>query len=134
MKSFAKLPFALIPILLLTGCGSVLNPYHEDFNCQSRDAAGHCVDTPTAYAEAVAVHHPSIAETGTIERQIDEARLDKLALLLKEPQTPMIVPPRVLRVLILPYKGDGDLFMARYAYLQVDSSRWVLTGIDADIG
>jgi len=133
MKFFAKLPFALLPILFLTGCGSVLNPYHEDFNCQARDAAGHCVDTPSAYAEAVAGHHPATPEVGITEKRIDEARLDKLAQLLKDPQTPMIVPPKVLRVLILPYKGDEDLFMARYAYLQVDSSRWVLTGIDADI-
>jgi len=133
MKSFAKLSFALFPLLLLTGCGSVLNPYHEDFNCQARDAAGHCVDTPTAYAEALAVHPPAGTATEITDKQIDEARLDQLARLLKEPQTPMLVPPKVLRVLILPYKGDEDLFMARYAYLQVDSSRWVLTGIDADI-
>ena len=42
----------------------------------------------------------------------------------------MIAPPRVLRVLILPYKGSGDLFMARYAYLQVEPANWVLTGVD----
>lgn len=133
MKAFSRPPFALLPILLLTGCGSVLNPYHEDFNCQARDAAGHCVDTPTAYAEAIAVHTPTAVERGITEKQIDEARLGKLAQLLKEPETPMIVPPKVLRVLILPYKGEGDLFMARYAYLQVDSARWVLTDIDEDI-
>jgi conjugal transfer pilus assembly protein TraV len=72
-------------------------------------------------------------ETVSTEKQIDAARRDRLAQLLKEPQAPMIVPPRIVRVLILPYKGGEDLFMARYAYLQVESARWVLTGIDEDI-
>jgi conjugal transfer pilus assembly protein TraV len=121
----------LLP-LLLTGCGAVLNPYHENFNCQAPKDAGHCVDTPSAYDEAVGTKQPLKGEAANPEKQIESARLDRLAQLLKEPKTPMIVPPRILRVLILPYKGGEDLFMTRYAYLQVDSARWVLTGIEED--
>lgn len=119
--------------LLLTGCGAVLNPYHENFNCQAPEDAGHCVDTPSAYDEAVGIKRPLKAEEDNPEKQIESARFDRLAQLLKEPKTPMIVPPRILRVLILPYKGGEDLFMTRYAYLQVDSARWVLTGIEEDV-
>jgi conjugal transfer pilus assembly protein TraV len=118
--------------LLLNGCGAVLNPYHENFNCQAPEDAGHCVDTPSAYDEAVGINRPLKEEEADPEKQVESARLDRLAQLLKEPKTPMIVPPRILRVLILPYKGGENLFMARYAYLQVESARWVLTGIEED--
>ena len=118
--------------LLLTGCGAALNPYHENFNCQAPEESGHCVDTRTAYEEAIGFN-PPIEEKESSEKVVEAARLERVAQLLKEPQTPMIVPPRILRVLILPYKGNGDLFMARYAYLQVEPARWVLTGIDEDI-
>ena len=52
----------------------------------------------------------------------------KLAGLLDEPKTPLIAPPKVMRVLLLPYKNDRDLYMYRYAYFVVDDFRWVLDG------
>ena len=134
MKLFNKIArysCCLLPILL-TGCGAALNPYHEDFNCQTPEESGHCVDTRTAYEEAISFNLP-IEEKESSEKAVEAARLERVAQLLKEPEAPMIVPPRILRVLILPYKGNGDLFMARYAYLQVEPARWVLTGIDEGI-
>jgi conjugal transfer pilus assembly protein TraV len=119
--------------MLLTGCGAALNPYHENFNCQAPEDSGHCVDTNTAYEEAAGISQQVKWKEANTEKYVDRARFERLAELLKEPQTPMIVPPRILRVLILPYKGDGDLFMARYAYLQVEPATWVLTDIDEDI-
>lgn len=101
-----------------------INPYHENFNCRAPEDSGHCVDTPSAYDEAIGLKQLAKGETANTEKQIDEARLERLAQLLKEPQAPMIVPPRIVRVLILPYKGGEDLFMARYTYLQVESARW----------
>lgn len=135
MKLFNKIAryFLCLFPLLINGCGAVLNPYYENFNCQAPEDTGHCVDTPSAYDEAVGVNQLVKGEAANTEKQIDEARFERLAQLLKEPQTPMIVPPRILRVLILPYRGNDDLYMARYAYLQVESARWVLTGIDEDI-
>ena len=47
--------------------------------------------------------------------------------LLDEPVTPIIAPPKVLRILFLPYKSDSnDLLMYRYAYIMVDEPKWVL--------
>ena len=132
MKTCRIILLFLFP-LLFSGCGAVLNPYHENFNCQAPEDTGHCVDTPSAYDEAVGVNQLVKGEAVNTEKQIDAARLDRLAQLLKEPQAPMIVPPQILRVLILPYKGGEDLFMARYAYLQVESARWVLSGIEEDV-
>lgn len=47
--------------------------------------------------------------------------------LLKEPQTPIIMPPKAMRVLILAYPhGDTKLYMPRYIYAIVDSPKWVV--------
>ena len=135
MKSSNKLTlysFFLL-LLLLSGCGAALNPYHENFNCQAPDDAGKCVDTPSAYEEAAGINPLVKEEKANPQRDVEAARLSRLTELLKEPRTPMIEPPRILRVLILPYKGDGDLFMARYAYLQVESAQWLLSDIDEEI-
>lgn len=121
----------LFLLSLLTGCGAALNPYHENFNCRAEEDNSHCADTQTAYEEAIAITDLETDDGSSQHRNIEEIRLQRLAELLEEPETPMIMPPRIMRVLILPYKGQGDeLFMARYAYLQVESAQWVLTGID----
>ena len=59
----------------------------------------------------------------------------KLATMLKAPNTPLIAPPQVMRVLVLPYKGDmNELYMMRYIYLLIDDSKWVVGNylIDAE--
>lgn len=67
----------------------------------------------------------------TPREQYLAARDAKLADLLREPKTPLLAPPKLLRVLILPYKEKGDafdeLFMYRYTYLKLENSDFVLT-------
>ena len=42
----------------------------------------------------------------------------------------MLNPPKILRVLLLPYKGENnELFMTRYVYLEIEPSQWVLTEV-----
>ena len=62
------------------------------------------------------------------EKAYQEGVYKKLTGLLDEPKTPLIAPPKVMRVLLLPYKNDRDLYMYRYAYFVVDDFRWVLDG------
>ena len=65
------------------------------------------------------------------ERQYVESLYGVLTKLLKNPQTPVIMPPKVVRVLILPYEGDGgkNLYSARYIYVIVEDARWVLHNV-----
>jgi len=52
---------------------------------------------------------------------------NKLAAMLKAPNTPLIAPPQVMRILVLPYKGDmNELYMMRYVYLLIDDPKWVV--------
>jgi len=54
MKSLS-IVLPLLLLLLLPGCSgfkSIINPYEENFKCRTKDDAGKCIDTPSAYKEA----------------------------------------------------------------------------------
>lgn len=56
-----------------------------------------------------------------------ESLFKKFDGLLKEPTTPVVAPPQVMRVLLLPYKGEGnELYMLRHVYFFLDEPRWIL--------
>ena len=119
--------------MLLTSCGPVLNPYNEDFKCRARDDAGECIDTPTAYKKA---RYPETATeekaepTKGLKQEIQDNRYKVLAGLLQEEKKPLLQPPKILRVLLLPYKGeDEELFMSRYVYVKIEDSKWILTDL-----
>jgi len=123
----------LLFILLLTGCGPVLNPYNESFKCRARDDAGECIDTPSAYQKARYPEQPTQSEfplVQTEQHQLQDNRYRLVSELLEEETKPLLQPPKILRVLLLPYKGEGEeLFMSRYVYLKVEDSQWVLTDL-----
>ncbi|OGT92504.1 MAG: hypothetical protein A2286_14630 [Gammaproteobacteria bacterium RIFOXYA12_FULL_61_12] len=122
----------------ISGCGAALNPYHENFNCKAPAGDGRCLDTPDAYEEAV--NPPSKDKEGARQQastssrhEVQETRYKLLSELLSEPKAPLLEPPKVLRVLLLPYRGaNEELFMARHVYIKVEEARWVLTDLAED--
>lgn len=118
----------LIGISACTPLEKVVNPYEEDFKCKASGDSGKCVDTPTAYKEA---RYPATAlgaPAAAINAQ--DRRYQMVAGLLDEPKKPLLQPPKILRVLLLPYEGEGEeLFMTRYAYIKVEDSDWILSDI-----
>jgi conjugal transfer pilus assembly protein TraV len=155
MKLHYTFALLLLPLslLLLSGCGGVgrvVNPYEEDFKCRTRDDAGKCISTPSAYKEARFPDADNASATNCTDANGDTApcppatpdasnihqltaqnsRYKTLTALLAEPDKPMLEPPKIMRVLMLPYKGENDeLFMTRYVYLKLKESGWVLTDI-----
>ena len=130
---------SLLFFFLLTACGPLqetVNPYNENFKCRARDDAGECLDTPTAYKKArypkpVTVDKAEAASGITQEIQDNRYRL--VAGLLQEDKKPLLQPPKILRVLLLPYKGEGDeLFMSRYVYVKIEDSKWILTDLSEE--
>ena len=147
---------ALIAIAMLTmsGC-ALLNPYESSFSCPE-SSNGKCVSVQTAYSESakgtgkitnhkdenctaedvssgactdgkkdVTLNQAS-KENGTYNRY-RSALFDKFSGLLKEPVTPVVAPPKTMRVLLLPYTGqDNEFYMLRYVYFFVDEPRWLL--------
>lgn len=56
-----------------------------------------------------------------------DASLKKVTKLLRDPVTPLVAPPHVMRVLIMPYEDDdGALNLQRFKYVMVDRPKWVL--------
>lgn len=123
----------ILILLLLGGCG-LLNPYRSDFQCPKGDT-GKCVSIPDAYQESKQKTSKKLIDELTTKPEKNEQRnkeyrqalYAELTRLLREPVTPMVVPPRAMRVLILPYRDDQNrLHMPRYTYYFVDEPRWVV--------
>ena len=143
-------PFQFLAILFCLGLGScatmkdIVNPYDEEFHCRAKDTEGKCVDTPTAYQDA-RYPQPTAEPQRTADGKVPvmlvspvnvskaEAKTSQykaITELLDKPEAPMLNPPKILRILILPYKGEkNELFMTRYAYLEIEKASWVLTDI-----
>jgi len=142
---YGKLILIAALLLSLSGCAAIgdrlLNPYSSEFQCPLADK-GECIKLKDAYekslrqeAEQEALKEINIREeAGENPPQSQETRYQgevfkKLAGLLSEPETPVIVAPKVMRVLFLPYKADGNvLMMPRFAYFFLDEPQWVLGG------
>ena len=125
---------SILILLCVSGCAGVknaVNPYEENFRCKAKDSEGKCLDTPTAYKEArLPDGQLSEATPNTSQIEAQNSRYKALTDLLEAPETPVLNPPKILRVLLLPYKGENnELFMTRYAYLEIEPSQWILTEV-----
>ncbi|OPY59008.1 MAG: Type IV conjugative transfer system lipoprotein (TraV) [Syntrophorhabdaceae bacterium PtaU1.Bin034] len=131
---------AVLIAILGTGCstvGEAINPYGSSFNCKMTEN-GKCITMTGAYRESLLPGKPKddkkrnskgseLHDTQGLGITYQDSLYRKLSGLLEESETPMIAPPKVMRVLLLPYKGtDKELFMYRYAYFLVDDYSWVL--------
>ena len=110
---------SILILLCVSGCAGVkdaVNPYEENFRCKAKDSDGKCLDTPTAYKDArLPDGQLSEATPNTSQIEAQNSRYKALTDLL---------------VLLLPYKGENnELFMTRYAYLEIEPSQWVLTEV-----
>jgi conjugal transfer pilus assembly protein TraV len=140
-------------IAALSGCASVgkaLNPYDDEFKCGKDVPFGQCANTPEIYSQVVpgykpmnqpSVSHQSTAPTTAAtalptytigaptvaESAYREASLNKVAKLLKDPVTPVVIPPVAMRIWIAPRKsGDDVLDMGQFVYVIVDKARFAL--------
>lgn len=136
--------------VFLSGCGTLM-PYNTEFQCSSPDK-GKCATVKAAYDESkknsfggVAVGKSS-AEDKDLKKDIGaekprekentpeaeagevyKSSLQKeLSNLLEAPVTPVIIPPKVIRVLIFPYPDKKFLYMPRYVYMMTDEPEWVI--------
>ncbi|MDA8172850.1 MAG: TraV family lipoprotein [Nitrospiraceae bacterium] len=130
--------FLLFLALALSGCAGAMNPYSSSFSCPNFKN-GRCVSVETAYKDSTDGKYQDLwkeSDAGKSKKEKaapTEADLYQSALygrlngLLKSPVSPMVVPPQVMRVLILPYTGrDNELYMERYVYLFLSGPKWLL--------
>lgn len=131
---------AIMIMALATSSCALVNPYKGSFACPDYDK-GKCTSVKNAYQEDIGRHKfgsepAKEGKDGVVkatETEYQKEVYGKLSSLLRSPKTPMVTPPKVMRILFLPYKGENsELFMSRYAYLLVDEPKWVMGGYLAD--
>lgn len=102
------------------------NDYKYELNkTQGKDFSGGCTGGNCQKSTGVLKldELQSDGSTGVYQ----ESLYRKLSGLLKEPVTPVVVPPKIMRVLILGYSDkDRELFMPRYVYFMADEPKWML--------
>jgi len=151
MKTKAFLGFGLA--LLLAGCSAAVNPYQSEFSCPQAEK-GKCVSIPQAYVESfnktdnttkiLENYFPSLdeerakAEKGLTKTETEyvDALFNKMTKVLKDPQTPILTVPKVVRILILPYRDkDGKtLYFSRYVFTVTKEPQWVFENLLTGIG
>lgn len=151
--SYMKLVRAILIAASLASSGcAIINPYESDFSCPDT-FHGKCISVQGAYEEALSgkddayvrdintciggncpdqgVSDGPPVKSGTVEDRNYNAYRSSLYnrydQLLREPQTPVVAPPKVMRILLLPYKGEsGEFYMYRYAYFFTEEPKWIL--------
>lgn len=151
MQKIMSLTLAVLFVSILSGCamvGEIFNPYKSEFSCPLSEK-GKCVDLKQAYKESVAKKPGDISNELILDKKKEktvanpgehtagpplsenlyqESVYKKLSNLIEQPVTPMVVPPKVMRALLLPYKGEGnELYFYRYVYFFADDAKWVLS-------
>ncbi len=134
----------VLGLLLLFPAGCFLNPYSSEFKCPKTES-GQCVSVSDAYEESLkaasAPDRPDRVKNGgpVQDKEVYKRGLfRKLAGLIKEPSTPLVVPPTVMRGLVLTYIGDeNELYSYQYVYFFVDDPSWIFgdylnSGIEGD--
>jgi conjugal transfer pilus assembly protein TraV len=133
--------------MLFAGCGGIFNPYKSEFDCPMRDK-GECVSVPEAYnvsmnsmprdanskSSSYSQKKPDTSNSAADPEHINprdiyqQEMAKKLTSYIRQPNTPFISPPTVMRTLILPYKASSkDLYSERYIYIVVDEPQWVMS-------
>lgn len=142
MRTMVWFFILLTAVMITSGC-SVLNPYRSDFTCPQKEN-GKCVSVDAAYDESLkqgkksqestGIIEPPAGDKGATEAPVTKSELlyreevnRKLAGLLREPVAPLVAPSQVVRVLVLPYRGEGgELFMSRYVYFFAEEPQWIV--------
>ncbi|MFW9603794.1 MAG: TraV family lipoprotein [Trichlorobacter sp.] len=114
-----------LAVLSLTGCAA-MNPYASDFSCP-KGHPGACVSVERAYRDSVETSDTTTTQPP--ENLVEQSRQRQIAALLSRPEPPLLAPPRVTRLLVLPYTGaDNVLYLQRHLYLVLDPPHWLLSG------
>ena len=135
--------FILVTMIgFLSGC-QVLNPYDKAGDCPD-PYTGDCVSMKAAYRRSKADPENSDARydsplikdhikkspapaSAAIQGAVYKRELyQEIAGLVKQPITPVRIPAKQMRVLILGYDRKDCFYSQRYIFFESDKPRWIL--------
>jgi len=95
---------------------------------------GKCVSATNAYKESVensdntSLENLSPELSADLEYNYRTSLYNKLASLINKPTTPIVLPPKVMRTLILSYTGSAnELYSYRYVYFFATEPEWIIS-------
>jgi conjugal transfer pilus assembly protein TraV len=139
----------MLSVIFLSGCAGFWNPYDSEFTCPLT-YNGKCVSVEEAYKESfknkdIKVNNDDDGKSKETDKeckgrdckdtvkeveqgQYQQAMFSELAGLIESPDTPVVAPSKVMRILILPYRSQSNhaLYMNRYVYVIAEEPTWVL--------
>ncbi len=132
---------------ILSGCQSVFNPYDDSFQCPEVHE-GTCASIPNAYRQSLTgkslpdqecsecaentdedkLNEHGAAPSKDSKTLYQEKRFEKLHTLIEADHPPIVVPPEVVRVLVMSYTGrENEMFGFRYIYFFATNPSWLLS-------
>lgn len=151
-----KIFILIILINSLCACSSIMMPYSDELKC-SGTYKGKCQSVEDAYNDSKADIDPRMYDKEWLEKKKEwmeenkalvEARKQnqiqadnqiaptyrkelfrELTDVIQEPETPMVIPPRIVRGLVLNVARDEMFVASHYVYFMIDKPKWVLRKI-----
>ncbi|MCP3922830.1 MAG: TraV family lipoprotein [Desulfobacterales bacterium] len=117
-------------IFLLSSCASILNPYEDEFDCNSKAGKGKCSNVEKAYKSSLNNgEEEKIKPEKNISQNIYNLyKFQKLAGIIEQQNPPVVIPAEVRRVLILPYKSNNNIaYGYRYMWLFINPPEFQFT-------
>ncbi len=137
----------IITVFLFMGCSKIFNPYESEFMCPDVPV-GKCADMDEAYQESLDHENELVIkkkkcigpdckknknEYAKKKQDVDYHYKDRLyetyaQLLDSKDKTPLLVPPKTVRTLIIYYPDDNGkvLFGNRFVYFMVGEPKFIL--------
>lgn len=141
--------FVLLASYLLSGCtAKVMNPYEESFGCPGGDV-GSCDDVGTAYKKSLSKNEESFSPMVVMEDDVSSVdwgeeepdnrtpsklpvynltrkKTEEVKGIIDDPLTPILIPSKKMRLLVLGYQDTKDFYGHRYIYFIAEEERWAL--------
>lgn len=111
-------------LLFLTGCSAKVSEWENTYRYQAPAGWSKKKEEEKVLAEFKDKEKPVSEKQESIYQKEVQEKI--LSLLLQEP-TPLKVPDKILRVLILPYvDSKGDFVSQKYVFFKAEEGKWIL--------
>jgi conjugal transfer pilus assembly protein TraV len=133
--------FVVIMVFSLSSCASIFNPYEESFGCPD-GFEGSCDDVESAYNKSRGEGEsfsPMVVEDYRDEEpdlrnkskhpvyNLHRQKVREVKGLIEDPLTPMLIPSKKMRLLVLGYQDvTDDFYSHRFIYFIAEKERWAL--------
>lgn len=109
-------------LLLLTGCGAKVSEWEDAYKYQA-PAGWSKKKEEEKVLKDIKQEDKQVKQESIYEKDLQK----KMLSLLRQEPTPLKVPDKIIRVLVLPYVDDkGNLVSQKYVFFKAEEGKWIL--------